>query len=665
MRQAQRPPEGALRAPIVNPADKYQDKADALHKYGQYIMSCLPKYVQQFSVWKDELAISVSPSGVVPLMSFLKYHTAAEFTQISDITAVDYPTKDQRFEVVYNMLSVRHNSRIRVKTYADEASPVPSVTGLFEGALWYEREVYDMFGVFFTGHPDLRRIMTDYGFDGHPLRKDFPLTGYTEVRYDEEKKRIVIEPLELTQAFRNFEGGTAAWEAVGPGQNRTPESKPTHQTRMSKRKLSDLDGPKERTYNVQTMRLTQKFEHGVILLSRALKTSRGFERQKLGRREKTAKTQGSPETLQRIAEEVAFIKTLDLGATAQRYLFKQMVKTKRIAEAPAFVQFRESKRMDAEGPRSTAEANVTARLYKSNPVKNVFPNVMTDIRKVLGLEELVGGKKEGKDVGRKDSAVKAKTEERAVSVSDSEPEDSRQAAAMLVRSDEGGDEAMSDAESMDFAQFDSRLASGSEDEDEEVGSAGDDASDGGVNRRAHSALSISRSPSPDSPPAKKQKSKSSKASSTPATSTTFLPSLTMGGYFSGSESEAEDLDAEQPRRKNRMGQQARRALWEKKFGTGANHLKQQQNQQRRSRDSGWDLRRGATDGFEGPRGRRGPVRGMTGRPQHHGDRPQRGPPAHKRQPQDDKPLHPSWEAAKRAKEQKTTASFQGKKVTFD
>lgn len=125
---------------------------------------------------------------------------------------MDFPTRDQRFEVVYNMLSVRHNSRIRIKTYADEATPVPSITSLYDGANWYEREVYDLFGVFFIGHPDLRRIMTDYGFDGHPLRKDFPLTGYTEIRYDEEKKRIVVEPLELTQAFRNFEGGTAAWE---------------------------------------------------------------------------------------------------------------------------------------------------------------------------------------------------------------------------------------------------------------------------------------------------------------------------------------------------------------------------------------------------------------------------------------------------------------------
>ena len=193
----------------MNPADKYEDKAAGLHTYGQYLISCLPKYIQQFSVWKDELTIYIPPSGVIPVISFLKYHTAAEYTMVADITAVDFPTRQNRFEVVYNLLSIRHNSRIRVKTYADEATPVPSVTGLYDGANWYEREVYDLFGVFFIGHPDLRRIMTDYGFDGHPLRKDFPLTGYTEIRYDEEKKRIVVEPLELTQAFRNFEGGTA------------------------------------------------------------------------------------------------------------------------------------------------------------------------------------------------------------------------------------------------------------------------------------------------------------------------------------------------------------------------------------------------------------------------------------------------------------------------
>lgn len=188
----------------------------------------------RFSVWKDELTIYIPPSGVLPTFNFLKYHTAAEFTCVADITAVDYPTRDARFEVVYNLLSVRHNARIRVKTYADEATPVPSITGLYDGANWYEREVYDLFGVFFVGHPDLRRIMTDYGFDGHPLRKDFPLTGYTEIRYDEEKKRIVVEPLELTQAFRNFESGSAQWEQVGPGRDRKPDtvSHPNHITQQ-------------------------------------------------------------------------------------------------------------------------------------------------------------------------------------------------------------------------------------------------------------------------------------------------------------------------------------------------------------------------------------------------------------------------------------------------
>ncbi|KAH6633615.1 NADH dehydrogenase iron-sulfur protein 3 mitochondrial precursor [Boeremia exigua] len=224
MRYAPRGPAETLRRAVVNPVDSLKTKGEALHKYGNYLMACLPKYIQQFSVWKDELTIYIAPAAVLPVFAFLKYHTAAEYTQISDITAVDYPTKDQRFEVVYNMLSIRHNSRLRVKTYADEATPVPSLCDLYDGANWYEREVYDLFGVFFVGHPDLRRIMTDYGFDGHPLRKDFPMTGYTEIRYDEEKKRIVVEPLEMTQAFRNFRGGSAAWEQVGTGQDTTPES---------------------------------------------------------------------------------------------------------------------------------------------------------------------------------------------------------------------------------------------------------------------------------------------------------------------------------------------------------------------------------------------------------------------------------------------------------
>ncbi|KHC52730.1 NADH (or F420H2) dehydrogenase, subunit C [Candida albicans P60002] len=210
--------------PLINPTEKYKVQIEELHKFGTYIMACLPKYVQQFSVWKDELTIYVAPSAILPTMLFLKNNTACQFKQVSDVTAADYPSRTNRFDVVYNLLSVRHNSRIRVKTYANETTAVPSITPLFNGANWFERETYDLFGVFFEGHPDLRRILTDYGFEGHPLRKDFPTTGYTEVRYDEEKKRIIYEPLELTQAWRNFTVGSSVWEPVGEGKDFTPES---------------------------------------------------------------------------------------------------------------------------------------------------------------------------------------------------------------------------------------------------------------------------------------------------------------------------------------------------------------------------------------------------------------------------------------------------------
>ncbi|KAJ9117217.1 hypothetical protein QFC20_000361 [Naganishia adeliensis] len=194
-----------------NPATRTQELSTPLHEYGQYLTTCLPKFVQQFTVYKDELTLCVAPSG-------------CQYKSVMDITAVDVPTRSQRFEVIYHMLSYLHNHRIRVKTYADEITPVPSLTGLFRGADWYEREVWDMFGVFFSGHPDLRRILTDYGFEGHPLRKDFPLTGYTEVRYDEEKKRVVYEPLQLTQAFRNFGDAASPWGQVEEGVDSTPKN---------------------------------------------------------------------------------------------------------------------------------------------------------------------------------------------------------------------------------------------------------------------------------------------------------------------------------------------------------------------------------------------------------------------------------------------------------
>jgi len=208
-------------------ATMYAQTTESLHTYGSYLTQCLPKFIQQFSVLKDELTLHVAPSAIVPVLTFLRDHSQCQFKSVVDITAVDFPEREKRFEVVYNLLSIKHAGRIRVKTYAGEADPVPSAISVFRGADWYEREVWDMFGVFFSGHPDLRRILTDYGFEGHPLRKDFPLTGYTEVRYDEERKRVVYEPLQLTQAFRNFES-LSPWEQVGAGTEpiRPPELKP-------------------------------------------------------------------------------------------------------------------------------------------------------------------------------------------------------------------------------------------------------------------------------------------------------------------------------------------------------------------------------------------------------------------------------------------------------
>ncbi|KAJ1569686.1 ATPase with role in protein import into the ER [Cladochytrium tenue] len=185
-------------------------------EFGRYIASCLPRFVQQISVYKDELTIHVSPAGIPATMYFLRDHTACQFKQVTDVCGADYPSRANRFEVVYNLLSVRYNNRIRVKTYASETSPVPSITPIFAGANWFEREAWDMYGINFVGHPDLRRILTDYGFEGHPLRKDFPLTGYVELRYDHERKRVVAEPLELAQSFRQFEY-QSPWEQNSAG----------------------------------------------------------------------------------------------------------------------------------------------------------------------------------------------------------------------------------------------------------------------------------------------------------------------------------------------------------------------------------------------------------------------------------------------------------------
>ena len=165
------------------------------------------------SIDYGEVNVVTTRDNIVEVMRFLHDDKRAQFVSIIDICGVDYPGDAERFEVVYHLLSPKHNVRIRVKLRTDEATPVPSITSVYPGADWFEREAYDMYGILFTGHPDLRRLLTDYGFDGHPLRKDFPLTGYVEVRYDDEAKRVVYEPVELRQEFRDFDY-ESPWEGT-------------------------------------------------------------------------------------------------------------------------------------------------------------------------------------------------------------------------------------------------------------------------------------------------------------------------------------------------------------------------------------------------------------------------------------------------------------------
>ncbi|MCB1463603.1 MAG: NADH-quinone oxidoreductase subunit C [Nitratireductor sp.] len=172
-----------------------------------------------------ELTLTVKRESILEVLRILHDDGRLQFWSIVDICGVDYPEREERFDVVYHLLSPRQNVRIRVKVKTDGVKPVPSVTGLFPGAEWYEREAYDLYGILFTGHPDLRRLLTDYGFDGHPLRKDFPLTGFSEVRYDDEVKRVVYEPVNLRQEFRNFDF-LSPWEGtdyVLPNENKGDE----------------------------------------------------------------------------------------------------------------------------------------------------------------------------------------------------------------------------------------------------------------------------------------------------------------------------------------------------------------------------------------------------------------------------------------------------------
>jgi len=189
------------------------ESTKAMHELGGYIESQLPDEVYRQWTANAELNIVVNSAGILRVLKFLRNDSNCLFEMLMDVCGADYPDRTERFEVIYNLLSLRHNHRIRVKIAITEDTSVPSVHEIFPSASWFERECWDMYGVFFSGHPDLRRLLTDYGFNGHPFRKDFPLTGYVEVRYDDEQRRVVYEPVKLTQQFRSFDF-LSPWEAM-------------------------------------------------------------------------------------------------------------------------------------------------------------------------------------------------------------------------------------------------------------------------------------------------------------------------------------------------------------------------------------------------------------------------------------------------------------------
>jgi len=187
--------------------------SEALNDLAAYLAEKLDGKIGETLLAYGELTVTVEPADIVEVAGFLRNDVQCQFVSIIDICGVDYPTRGKRFDVVYHLLSPRQNLRIRLHVRTDEETLVPSLTGVYPGADWFEREAYDMYGILFSGHPDLRRLLTDYGFEGYPLRKDFPLTGFVEVRYDDEVKRVVYEPVSLRQEFRNFDF-LSPWEGT-------------------------------------------------------------------------------------------------------------------------------------------------------------------------------------------------------------------------------------------------------------------------------------------------------------------------------------------------------------------------------------------------------------------------------------------------------------------
>lgn len=203
--------------------DQQQEQLDSLKELGAYIEALMGADIVAVDVAVGELNVAVRRESIVKVLTHLRDDTNCQLNQLIDLCGVDYPERENRFDVVYHLLSLRQNHRVRVRVETGEGIPVPTVTGMFSAAGWFEREAWDLYGILFSDHPDLRRILTDYGFEGHPLRKDFPLTGYVEVRYDDDQKRVVYEPVKLTQEFRSFdflspwEGAEAARAVLLPG----------------------------------------------------------------------------------------------------------------------------------------------------------------------------------------------------------------------------------------------------------------------------------------------------------------------------------------------------------------------------------------------------------------------------------------------------------------
>jgi NADH-quinone oxidoreductase subunit C len=186
---------------------------DTLRELGEHITRSLSSAATGHRVEYGELTVDVKAGDIVKAVTFLRDDPQCQFINIIDVCGADYPARDKRFDVVYHFLSPKKNTRVRLKVQAGEGEAVPSICDVFPGANWFEREAYDLYGILFTGHPELRRLLTDYGFDGYPLRKDFPLTGFVEVRWDDELKRVVYEPVKLTQEFRNFDF-LSPWEGA-------------------------------------------------------------------------------------------------------------------------------------------------------------------------------------------------------------------------------------------------------------------------------------------------------------------------------------------------------------------------------------------------------------------------------------------------------------------